>query len=183
MVPQKQESHNPAEFRPYRRALVVLYFVVGGILVLLLLGSIAKELFLRPGQRPPRPSPADLLECNRDVRRLLESLGDQAAQLQLDAIHGAGGDLGGRWEAFTRSWQENWDRVNNRCGFDLLADTGQGVAYDRMAWVHRNLATTRLKYREMMARFSQGLAHELAEMRRALARSLADLEKRARLHH
>ena len=80
---------------------------------------------------------------------------------------------------FEKDWQREWVAVDVRCQFDHKADTGQGAAFDHMAYVHRSLETTRLKYREMMARFSRDLAGDLAEMRRALDKSQQGLEKRS----
>jgi hypothetical protein len=142
------------------------------------IASIVHELFLRRGERPPLPNPTDLLTCNRDVGDLLEGLGRTAAELQREAATGDPEDLGGRWERFAADWQERWHKVNRRCRFDELADTGLGPAYDRMAWVHRNLPGVKLKYREAMKRFTDEQAGEIKEMREALKRSHALLEKR-----
>lgn len=148
---------------------------------LLVLSSIVYDLFLRRGQRPALPSPTDLAGCNDDVRALLEGLGTTAATLQAQAVTGDPTDLGGRWERFSADWQRRWGEVNERCRFDELADTGLGPAYDRMAWVHRRLPPLRLEYRELMKRFTAGIAMTLEEMRRALDRSRTLLEQRG--HH
>jgi hypothetical protein len=155
---------------------MILFIGVGGSGALLIFTSIVSELFLRRGERPPPPSPADLLQCNHDVRQLLDDLGTTAALVVTGPSDSAAG--GTRWEDFQRKWEQEWDAVNDRCHFDGLADTGQGPAYDRMAWVWRTLATTKLKYRELMTRFSHDLENEIVEMRKALDRSLADLQRR-----
>ncbi len=147
---------------------------------MLIVTSVVYDLFWRRAPHRPTPPPADLLECNRDVRRLLEGLGETTAQLQLDAVKGDARDLGGRWEDFAKEWQQNWDLVDERCRFDELAGTPQPLAYERMAQVHRKLVTIKLDYREMMADFDEGIARELNHAREALDKSRADLEKRTR---
>lgn len=175
-----EKPRHPPEFRRYRQALLAAYFAVGGLVALLIAASVIYELFFqRPDRaRLPEPSPADLVACNADVQHLLEALGVEASELHLAAVKGDARDLGRRWEDFSRDWQRNWDEVNARCRFDELADTNRAVAYERMAWVHRNLITTKLEYREMMARFGEEQAREIARMREALDRSRADLQKR-----
>jgi hypothetical protein len=155
-----------------------IYFTIGGAGALLILTSVLYDLFWHKGAHRAPPPPADLLECNRDVRRLLEGLGDTSAQLQRDAVEGDAHDLGGRWEEFAKEWQQSWDLVNERCRFDELSGTRQPLAYERMAEVHRKLVTMKLSYREMMAHFDESLARELAHAREALDKSRADLEKR-----
>jgi hypothetical protein len=141
-----------------RRTQTILVGAIGGLGFTLLLVSIVVDLFFRRVEH--HPPPTDLVACNQDVRTLLDDL--------------AGRPLGGDWDAWSREWQDRWGKVNTRCGFD--EDLRLGTAYDRMAEVHQRLETARLKYRELMARFSRDLEHDLGEMRRALDRSLADLQ-------
>jgi hypothetical protein len=153
-----------------------VYAGIGGLGVLLVIGSIAVELFFHKGTRREPPTPVGMLECNLGVRRLLEGLGDEAALLQRASARGEDVDLAAEWDRFARDWQADWDDLNTRCAFDELADTGRvSLAYGRMAWVHRRLVTVKLEFTEMMARFSKDLEPELAEMREALDKSLADL--------
>lgn len=176
---QREERKHP-EFRRYRQALFAIYFAVLASGSLLLLASVVYDLFFRRGERASLPSPTDLIACQHDVRALLEDLGVTASKLQSEAVTGDPHDLGGRWERFSRDWQERWTKVGERCRFDELADTGLGPAYDRMAWVHRQLPPMKLKYRELMKRFTVEQASDLEEMRRALDRSRAVLEPRGR---
>ncbi len=153
-------------------AIFILYGVISGLLGGLLLVSVLTELFSSnavAGNQPP-----DVAGCARDVGTLLDDLDHTAASLQQDAIHVPAGDLATRWDTFSRDWQTRWLAVGARCRFQSLAGSGLGTAYDRVAEVHHQLGTTRLKYRDLMARFSRDLADELGEMRRALDRSLAD---------
>ncbi|MBI4508330.1 MAG: hypothetical protein HY698_01760 [Deltaproteobacteria bacterium] len=172
-------SQGPEEFRGYRRALTVAYVTVLALGSALIVVSIVSELFFRRGERHPASPPADPLQCNQDVQGLLEDLGNTAVNLQREAVTGNATDLGGRWEEFAKEWQKRWDLVNTRCQFDELADTGLGPAYDRMASVHRSLPTLKLKYRELMKRFSDEQAAELADMRSALEKSRALLLSRS----
>lgn len=165
------------EFRRYRQILGGLYLAVASLGAVLLIASILVELFFRRGGPAPGPTPADLLACNEEVRRLLEDLGEAAADLQRDAARGAPKtELGDRWAEFSRGWQARWERVNTACQFDERADTGLGEAFDRMAYVHRNLPALKLKYQRMMKQFTEEHAEDVADMRRALDKSRSLLE-------
>jgi len=139
------------------------------------------DLFLR---RPPAAaraaalSPADILACNREVRGLLEGLVIEASRLA-QAPLGSDEALGASWDEFEGRWDEAWNGLETRCRFSELADQGLGTAYDRTAWVYRSLPRARLQYKEWMARFSRDLRIEIAEMRRALDKSQADLGNQA----
>jgi hypothetical protein len=165
---------NPAEFRRYRQALLVAYVVLGGLAILLIAASVIADLFFTGKERArlPAPSAVDPLRCNHDVRELLEALGGKAAELELDAVKGDGKNLGARWEAFAERWEAEWRAVGARCAFDDgPAESARGPAFERVAWVHRNLIELARKYRGMMARFDEEQAREIARMREALDRS------------
>jgi hypothetical protein len=179
---ENSTNKNHEEVRSYRQALWIAYVSVGGLGSLLLVASIVAELFGgRPGSDGPRaPSPQDLLQCSDDVLLLLEDLADTPSDLMHEAAHGAKvTELGEKWEAFSHDWDGRWETVNVQCRFDELADTGLGPAFDRMAWVHRNLPRLKLKYRETMKRFTDDQAETLVEMRAALERSRRLLHEQA----
>jgi hypothetical protein len=123
--------------------------------------------------------PAELLGCNRAVHELLDELVGETARLVGAAPADEERDLGAEWDAFAGQWQERWESTGARCGFGDLEGTGLGSGYDRMARVHRNLPTSKLKLREWMAHFSRDVGIDLAEMRTALAKSRAHLAKRS----
>ena len=172
---QPSQKH---EFHYYRQALLVLYVAAWTVFAALLIGSVTTELFGKRGEHTAPPNPADLTVCNHEVRALVDDLGQTAARLQEQALSGSSEDLGRLWDEFAKQWQIRWEMVNTRCQFDELSDTGLGPAYDRMAWVHRNLPTMKLKYRELMKRFTDEQAGELSAMRHALDTS-AELLSRA----
>ena len=150
---------------------------LAALVSILITASIVNDLFLR---RPPAAaraaalSPADILACNREVRGLLEGLVLEASRLA-QAPLGSDEALGASWDEFEGRWDEAWNGLETRCRFSELADQGLGTAYDRTAWVYRSLPRARLQYKEWMARFSRDLRIEIAEMRRALDKSQADL--------
>jgi hypothetical protein len=146
---------------------------------ILIAASIVIELFAtgRPEARREALPVAEQAVCNRDVRSLLERLVREAARLEQLPLEGRTTDLIAMWDGFAQSWGDDWRALGERCRFAQLADRGLGTAYDRIAWVHHTLPTTKLKYAEQMARFSRDLAGEVAEMRSALDKSLKDLEE------
>ncbi len=151
------------------------------LFAVLITASIVKDLFLgRPpkAERAAALTSAELLACHGDVRALLDGLVREAARLQLEPLdHDEATSTTG--DAFGADWDRRWRDLESRCRFPELADRGLGTAYDRMAWVHRSLPRTKLQVREWMARFSRDLRPEIAEMRRALDKSQADLKTTA----
>lgn len=168
--------------------MTALYLGTAGAGFLLLAASVVHELVLRRPAVPlpasalseDRPDPRELLACNEMVLELLTSMGDEtgallAAPTKSPPNQGDRGELSSEWSDFSRKWRDRWDVVNARCRFSELADARLGVAYDRMAQVHSDLPTMRLKYQSLLVRFDEEQAAELVEMRRALDQSRAAL--------
>jgi hypothetical protein len=176
-----------SEFRRYRQVLTALYLVFAAAGVLLLAGSVVKELFFRrPAVELPLsaivaddPTPSQLLECHGLVLGLLSKLGRETCELLALPPSGSRSELPARWEKFSRAWHDEWDDANARCRFSELADTTLGVAYDRLAQVHGDLQTMRHKYQSLVVRFDDEQAAELARMRRALDLSRTAFEDKA----
>lgn len=171
-----QEPRKPPEFRRFRLALLVVVGAPVGLLALLISASIVLDLFAHRPLIPARSlGPDEILACNRAVRALLDRLVDETAGLERSTLTGEARDLGAEWDAFAVKWQTDWEDTGARCGFGELEGTGLGAAYDRMAWVHRNLPTARLKFRELVAHFSRDVGVDVREMRDALDKSRAGL--------
>jgi hypothetical protein len=171
-----QEPRKPPEFRTFRLALLVVVGAPVGLLALLISASVVLDLFAHRRINPARNlGPEELLACNQAVRDLLNRLVDETASLERSTLAGEAHDLGAEWDAFATRWQTDWEDTGARCGFGELEGSGFGAAYDRMAWVHRNLPTTRLKFRELVAHFSRDVGVDVGEMRDALDKSRAGL--------
>lgn len=169
-----REARNPPEFQRYRTALAAAFAVFGGAAALLILASIVSELFFhRQVTAPPAP---DLVACNRDVRRLLDEL-IEAASLPVAKAPGTGDEPSERWNRFSDRWQTEWTAADRQCGFSADNDQRRGTAYERMARVHHQLATTKLKVQALYERYSDDLAEDVREMRRALDQSREDLPR------
>lgn len=182
-----EESRKSTEFRRYRQALTGLYILVAGAGATLLTASVIEQLLFR---RPPvelgapavserDPDPAVLLRCNQDLLDLLLRLGSVTARLLAQPLAGDHPRLAAQWEEFSEQWSRDRDEVDARCRFSELADARLGVAYDRMAQVHGDLPTIRLKYQSLIIRFDEEQAAELTRMRRALDQSRTALLKRS----
>lgn len=156
------------EFRGYRTALTAAFIAAAGLGAVVLGASIVVEVFFHPKPHTPARL-ASLADCRRDVADLLGRLAEAEAGLQLDTVKGQGGDLSARWDAFVAGWQADWEAVGDRCGFrgHVGADVGD-AAYDRLAHVHENLATTRLKYAALLSRFAKDVVPDVTDMRSAL---------------
>lgn len=182
-----REPKRSSEFRRYRQALTVLYLGTAVAGVALLTVSVLKELMFGPPKAElPKaaisvddPDPDELLECNESVRSLLERLGSRSCDLLTQPPGGGdAGEITSAWKEFSERWLEDYHAVGARCGFRELADTDMGAAYDRIAEVHGDLRTMRLKYRSLVLRFEDEQAAELARMRRALDQSERALRER-----
>ena len=176
-------SEKSNEFRRYRQALTAVYLATIGGGFALLAVSVAVELFMRPHVEvdgpvlsAENPDPAMLLECNQQVQKLYNDLGDETARLLDSPRRSDSADLGRSWERFGRDWVREWHRVDATCRFEDLAGS-MGEPYDRMAQVHGDLRAMRLKYQSLLVHFDDEQADELREMRRALAQSRSALEK------
>jgi hypothetical protein len=183
------DTNRSGEFRHYRRVLTAIYLGTVTAGFLLLAASIAKELlFRRPATDAPRatadraePSPEEILRCHAQVLSLLTRLGEKTCELMaVPPVKGDRGELASSWEDFSRSWHHEWDVIDARCQFSELKDAKLGVAHDRLAQVHGDLPTMRLRYQSLLVRFDDEQAAELARMRRALDLAEEALEQRAR---
>lgn len=179
------QEQKPSEFRRYRQVLAGCYLVLAASVVLLLTASVVEELFFHRPQTKlsfasgqahapesplslDEPDPRELLECHGIVLNLLTTLGKETARLLALPPRGDRGELASLWEDFSRAWRDEWDVAEARCRFSELAETKLGVAYDRLAKVHGDLPSIRLKYESLLVSFDEELAAELAGMRRAL---------------
>ncbi|MCG8422850.1 MAG: hypothetical protein MJE77_33480 [Proteobacteria bacterium] len=173
-MPRGSEKAN--EFKRYRQILAALYIGTITAGFLLLAASVVNELFFRPAPTPngpvlsgDDPDNEALMHCHRSVAGLYDELGGIAAQLL--ALPGQSQKLTPHWMAFSERWMRQWDRVAVQCRFSELADTHMGEAYDRMARVHRELPTIRLKYQSLLVRFDEQQAADLSRAKRDLDRS------------
>ncbi|MFH0902969.1 MAG: hypothetical protein V2A73_20260 [Pseudomonadota bacterium] len=169
MESEKTQKKDP-ELKRYGKTIGVLYAVVMACSCGLIVASILHELFFRRVDSLPEPTTTDLAGCSSSVRSLLEDLGKTVAWLQQEAVTGNPENIAARWESFSGNWQERWNSVNRQCRFEKLANTGLGQTFDRMAWVHQQLPIVKLKYREMMKRYTEEQVAELTAIRRVLDR-------------
>jgi hypothetical protein len=171
---------NRSKLQRYRWVVLAVVGIPTALFAILVSASIVIELFAtRAGAAPARPGAAEQLACNEAVRELLDRLVREAARMEMVPLDGKVEDLAKAWDGFSVAWDDDWRAAERRCGFDELAESGLGVAFDRVARVHGSLPATKLKYAEQMARFTQDLAAEVAEMRSALDKSHADLVERS----
>jgi hypothetical protein len=170
------EDANSDALKPYQRSIKAIFLAVavGGSIVVTV--SVADSLWTRRDPAPPRGAASDVLECNRDVASLLAGLGQGAAEVFLGPAHGAG-PVADNWSAFTQAWQAKWRAIGERC--QLTAEVGptQGMAFERMQRVYRDLPAARLDMEHLVERFDKQQAGKLASMHAALEMSRAELAR------
>ncbi len=171
-------SEKPNEFKRYRQTLKALYLAAVGAGVLLLAASVLMELYFRPVVKLPgpilsaaNPDPENLLRCHDDVVSLYEDLAGVPIRLLSLPLEHKRDEVLPRWEEFSKAWLARWERVNAWCRFSELADSHLGEAYNRMAEIHGDLYTMRLKYHSLLIRFDGELAGELARLKSGLESS------------
>jgi hypothetical protein len=177
-------AEGATEFRPYRRAInaFVAAVAVGGILYLL--ASIAVSVFSKR-QVPLKERPInaqnidDVLKCQADVEQLFKDLNDETFGLQ-GLVGKKDTDLAQQWEDFSKTWQDKWSEVGQRCRFVEMRDRGLGADFDRLAWAHEDLEDMKLKFAALLRNYIDEQVPHIESIRRSLETSRRGLEARKR---
>ncbi len=125
-------SKYPPEYRPYRVAIYIAYFVFTLGFIGLVTRSVWNDLYGQParGAEPGRPTIAacadDLETLNRDLQtRLSAPLAPHTAR--------ASDDYAAEWDAFTWSFEDRLRRVQARCIDNPPQGAETGPVRDAMA--------------------------------------------------
>lgn len=129
------------------------------------------DLALRPAASAPATGTPSA--CLAAVEQLLGDLTGEALLCEAEAQRGK--ETSARWDAFHAAWTARWQRVGLDCALGNDPALGRRIGVERMAWVHRTLPDLAREYRDRLARLDREIAPDLAEMRRALDKSRAQL--------
>ncbi len=156
--------------RPYRAAAWVVYFSVIVVLGVLVVGSIARNLWSRPRHPAPSgalPTRAALRVCLSDLEGLFQEQNQRAWALGMEF---EASDPIAAWSEWSREWEERVDDLSDRCRLDetrpgeawLEERTEMAAARDAMLALHR-------AYRAQVNRFAQ----EQGDLARVAAEAMA----------
>jgi len=164
------------EYRRYRQLLFGAYGIIAGVGFAWITATVLWGAF-RPEANRTHAAPDKLetpAECQKRVERLFQDLGLETSELLLGPQKGTKPNTSSEWEAFSTTWLEQWITARVRCGFGENPRERQATL-SKMAVVHEDLPAMRRKYQNLLVRFEEQQAAELARMRDALERSSKSL--------
>lgn len=106
-------SARPPELRPYRFAVYTAFALVCGLTFYVLVHSVAADLYGRASGKLPATTP---LSCLEDLERLYAQVSARAVQPAPRGLDT--GVLSREWDQWSARWQDELDRVSQRCGLD-----------------------------------------------------------------
>jgi len=150
--------------KPYRIAVYVVYGAACALLVLQLVRSVVGDLY---GRRPPEGPQQTPIACLEDVERLYGQLSSRAVQPAPGGLEG--GALAREWDAWSRRWEDELDRLNERCrpesggnGSRALSDALDGIE----------------ELRRRLSRSGSDAAEDARRVKDALAQARRELKER-----
>ncbi|MFO0581117.1 MAG: hypothetical protein U0229_02490 [Anaeromyxobacter sp.] len=165
-------------YRPYRMALWVLYFLVIAVSVGLTIASVVKNLRgpHRPAAVGALPTRAALRVCVNELEALHREQNERAWRLA-DEIGEA--DAVGRWDVWSREWEQRVEDLADRCRLDASDPDPQGFggreelaqARDAVLAVHRAYRAQVNRFAQEGYELSRHATDALREARMALLRS------------
>jgi hypothetical protein len=148
---------------PYRVALYCLYGAICLLLVAVLLRSVIADLY---GRRSPRPALQAPTACLDDVERLFAQISSRAVQPAPGGLEG--GALAREWDAWSRRWEDELDRVSERCRPGSEGTPGSralGDALDGIEEIRRRLSRSGADAAEDARRVKDALAQARRELK------------------
>jgi hypothetical protein len=154
------KARDPA-LKPYRIGVYVAYGLICTFLFVQLVRSVTADLYGKRSDSEPLESPT---ACLDDVERLYAQL---SARAVAPAPMGLGSDALARdWDAWTRRWEDEVERVSDRCRLDSPDPTMRALseALEGIEELRRRLSRSG----EDAAADARRVKEALAEARRQL---------------
>lgn len=140
-------------YRRYRVALYCVYGVICGAFFVQLVRSVMGDVYGRRGAVGQQQSPS---ACLDDVERLYAQISARAVQA---APGGLGGDaLSREWDAWSRRWEDDVERVGERCRIGGPAGKALADALDGVEELRRRLSRSGEDAAEDARRVKEALA-------------------------
>jgi hypothetical protein len=151
--------------KPYRIALYCLYGAVCAFLFVQILRSVIGDLYGRRSPEAPLQTPTACLE---DVERLFGQISSRAVQPAPGGLEG--GALVREWDEWSRRWEDELDRVSQRCRLDSGAEPVSRALAEALDGVE--------ELRRRLARSGADAAEEARRVKEALAQARRELKER-----
>src|SRR5437763_6316218 len=139
------------------------YGAVSAVLFLQLTRSVAGDLY---GHRREAAAQQTPTACLDDVERLYAQISSRAGQPAPGGLEG--GALAREWDAWSRRWEDEVDRVNQHCRLGSVAEPGSralGEALDGIEELRRRLFRSGADAAEEARRVKESLAQARRELK------------------
>jgi len=151
--------------KPYRIAMYCVYGAACAGLFLQLVRSVVGDLYGRRRDAVVQQSPTACLE---DVERLYGQLSARAMQPAPGGLEG--GALAREWDAWSRRWQDEVDRVSERCGSGSVNTPGSRALADALDGIE--------ELRRRLERSGADASEEARRVKDALSQARNELKVR-----
>jgi len=151
--------------KPYRIAMYCIYGAACGVLFLQLVRSVVSDLYGRRRDAVVQQGPT---ACLDDVERLYGQLSARAVQPAPGGLEG--GALAREWDAWSRRWQDEVDRVSERCGSGSANEPGSKALADALDGIE--------ELRRRLERSGADAAEEARRVKDALAQARNEMKVR-----
>lgn len=142
-----------------------VFGIICSFLFVLLLRSVVGDLY---GRRPPAAAQPNPTACLEDVERLYAQISARAVQPAPGGLEG--GALAREWDEWTRGWEDEVDRVSQRCALDRSDDPASRSLAEALDGVE--------ELRRRLSRSGAEAAEEARRVKEALTRARRELKVR-----
>lgn len=150
------------ELRPYRLAVYFAYGLACGFVFVQLTRSVIGDLY---GRRSVSETQASPTACLEDVERLYEELSARAVQPAPGGLES--NQLSSEWDAWSRRWEDQIDRVSQGCQLDSSRDPARRALSDALEGIE-GLRRRLTRSGEDASADARQVKESLAEARRQL---------------
>ena len=140
-----------------------IFGITCSFLFVLLLRSVVGDLY---GRRPPAAAQPNPTACLEDVERLFAQISARAVQPAPGGLEG--GALAREWDEWTRRWEDEVDRVSQRCALDRSDDPASrslSEALDGVEELRRRLSRSGAETAEDARRVKEALTRARRELK------------------
>jgi hypothetical protein len=141
------------------------YGAVCALLFALLIRSVVGDLYWH---RAPDVAQQSVTACLEDVERLYAQISARAVQPAPGGLEG--GALAREWDRWTRRWEDEIDRVSQRCSLGARHDPASRALSDALDGIE--------ELRRRLARSGSEAAEEARRVKEALAQARRELKMR-----
>jgi hypothetical protein len=149
--------------KPYRIAMYFIYGVACTFLFVQIVRSVVGDLY---GRRLETAAEQSLTACLEDIERLYGQISARAVQPAPMGLEG--GALAREWDAWSRRWEDEVDRVSRRCRLGSGAEPGSRAlaeALDGIEELRRRLSRSGAESAEEARRVKEALAQARRELK------------------